>query len=126
MLKLDHIGLEVSDMDRAVDFYHHKLGLNLRSRGVHEDVREEYAFLDMGGAPLELIRPLDAAPMTPNIRPSNCPHVAFLTDDMDATLELIRTQGMDVVKGPLEIPGHERWIYVRDPDGNVIEFIQWL
>ena len=28
--------------------------------------------------------------------------------------------------GPLEISGRVKWVYVSDPDNNVIEFIQWL
>jgi hypothetical protein len=26
----------------------------------------------------------------------------------------------------MEIPGMVRWLYAADPDGNVLEFVQWL
>jgi hypothetical protein len=25
-----------------------------------------------------------------------------------------------------EVEGEEKWIYISDPDNNVIEYIQWL
>ena len=126
MQKLDHFAFEVSDMDKAVHFYHDLLGLDLVSRGVHEDVGEEYAFLDLGHATLELLKLMDHDFQGPESRPSNCPHLAFRTDEMDDILKLIQDNDIRIVKGPLIIEGHERWIYIADPDGNVVEFIQWL
>jgi hypothetical protein len=39
---------------------------------------------------------------------------------------MIEEKHILVVKGPLEIKGAEKWIYIRDADNNVIEYIQWL
>jgi lactoylglutathione lyase len=30
-----------------------------------------------------------------------------------------------ILRGPLEIPGEETWVYFADPDNNVLEYIQW-
>ena len=41
-------------------------------------------------------------------------------------LEAYAEKGVRIAKGPLEIAGQVRWLYALDPDGNVLEFIQWL
>ncbi len=128
MLKLDHFAFEVTDMDRAVDFYENKLGLALKSRGVNEEVHEAYAFFQLQGCTLELLSNIQPGAAMPKLKenPLNSPHLAFQTNDMDSTLAMIRENGIPVIKGPLEIPGEERWVYIADPDGNVLEFIHWL
>ena len=126
MLKLDHFAFEVTDMDAAVDFYHGKLGLELLSRNLHPEVGEENAFLALDHGTLELIRVLAEKEKLPPARTSQCPHLAFQTDNMDETLNIFKQHNLPIVKGPLEIPGAERWVYVADPDGNIIEFIHWI
>lgn len=126
---LDHFAFEVTDMDEAVRFYHDILGLKLLSRGAHEEVREEYAFLDLGCGTLELLSNRkwnDHPPAAPDPGLLNCPHLAFQTDNMDDVLEMIERENLKIIKGPLEIKGKERWIYISDPDGNVVEFIHWV
>ncbi len=126
MLKLDHFAFEVTDMDAAVDFYHAKLGLELLSRNLHEEVGEENAFLALDHGTLELIRVIGETKELPPSRPSKCPHLAFQTEDMDETLRIFKGNNIQIVKGPLEIEGTERWVYVADPDGNIVEFIHWI
>ena len=33
---------------------------------------------------------------------------------------------IEILDGPNEIPGSERWIYFMDSDLNVLEYIMWL
>ena len=127
MVKNDHMAFRVSNMDESIQFYTQTLGLRLLFRNVNPDVQEDYAILELEGGNLELIQRLDDEPFErPEIKPPYCPHLAFATDDMAATLKMIQEKHIPVVKGPLEIEGAEKWIYIHDPDNNVIEYIQWL
>lgn len=131
MPTLDHVALQVSDMDAAIAFYSKKLGLKLLSDQVDEVHHERFAFLELEGGNLELLQVLDGNDVPkpyipPPLSESNCPHVAFATPDMNVLLALLEKERIRVVKGPLEIPGAVRWIYVRDPDNNIIEYVQWL
>ena len=127
MVKNDHMAFRVSNMDESIQFYTQTLGLRLLFRNINADVQEDYAILELEGGNLELIQRLDGEPFeTPEIKPPYCPHLAFTTDDMAATLKMIEEKHIPVVKGPLEIEGAEKWIYIHDPDNNVIEYIQWL
>ena len=127
MVKNDHMAFRVSNMDESIQFYTQTLGLRLLFRNINADVQEDYAILELEGGNLELIQRLSGEPFeAPEIKPPYCPHLAFTTDDMDATLKMIQEKHISVVTGPLEIEGAEKWIYIHDPDNNVIEYIQWL
>lgn len=124
--KTDHTAFRVMDLDASLAFYTEALGLRLMFRAVNQEEGEAYAFLELGGGNLELIQTLRAEYVPAPIAAPYCPHLALETDDLANVLQLIQAKGIHVVKGPLEIPGHERWLYVSDPDNNVIEYIQWI
>ncbi len=126
-MKNEHTAFQVSNMDESLAFYTQKLGLQLISRETNPAEQEDYAFLELEGGNLELIQRLADEPFAkPVIRPPYCPHFAMVTDDMARTVAMIKAAGIPIVKGPLEIAGVETWIYVSDPDNNVIEFLQWF
>jgi lactoylglutathione lyase len=125
-MKNEHTAFQVSNMDESLAFYTQKLGLRLISREINPEEQEEYAFLELEGGDLELIQRVTDAPFVrPSLRPPYCPHFAMATDDMARTVAMIKAAGIPIVKGPLAIAGVETWIYVSDPDNNVLEFIQW-
>ncbi len=131
MLSLDHVALEVSDMDAAIAFYTEKIGLELISEQLDPEHHERFAFLRLEGGNLELLQSLDddnqpAAFVRTEPRRSNCPHVAIGAPGLDGVLARLRAAQIPILKGPLEIPGQVRWLYAADPDGNVLEFVQWL
>lgn len=126
MPRLDHIALEVSDLDRAIRFYTEDLGFTLKTRAINEEQQEEYSFLESEGTSLELISDLQKTYSAERVfqRPY-CPHICFATDDMVETLRELRARDIEIIRGPLEIAGEETWVYFADPDGNVLEYIEW-
>lgn len=126
MPSLDHVAVEVADLERAIGFYRDVLGLRLLFQERDEAHGEAFAFLELEGGNLELLARLDGgyAPREPG--PMLCPHLALGTDDLDASLAALADLGVALRKGPLEIPGMVRWAYFCDPDGNVLEYVQWL
>jgi len=124
----DHVAFRVSDMDAALAFYADALGMKLKFRKTDQEHGEEFAFLELDGGNLELLRSLNddnSWPATPPATPY-CPHLALKTDDLDAVCRMLDERGIAILSGPLEIAGSVRWMYVCDPDNNVLEFVQWL
>ena len=123
---IDHGGFQVSDMAKAVEFYTKKLGFKLLSLHTNEDVREEYAFLDYNGARVELIRDLDGNFTKPEITKLFCPHFCLEADHLNQVIERLQMNDVEIIGGPHLVEGEETWLYIRDDDHNVLEYIQWL
>ncbi|HOE11379.1 MAG TPA: VOC family protein [bacterium] len=128
----DHFAFEVSDLKKSVEFYTNQLGLKLLSTNIDEEHHEAFAFIELGGGNLELLQMLDEdnKPLPilekKEFHPLYCPHLAMKTRDMDKLVRSLREKNLSIVKGPLEIPGTVRWLYLADPDNNILEFVQWL
>jgi len=52
-------------------------------------------------------------------------HIAITADDLDSTLDRLKTQGIEPEKPPYSVrEGGSRLCFVRDPDGYRIELIE--
>jgi len=131
-MKIDHFAYEVSDLEASMRFYTEKFGFTVQiDKIVDEKEHEAFAILEMDGGKLELIQALsetnEAKSFQPvNVRPHACPHLALQVEDFDRTLATLAAQGIPILHGPLEAPGVAKWLYICDPDDNVIEFCQDL
>ena len=126
VMAYDHGAFRVRNLEDAVRFYCDKLGFELLFYSGSEEHGEKGAFLVYNGARLELIETIGTSyePVRPE-RPY-CPHLCFETDDMERVIHTLQENGIELLDGPNEIPGSERWLYFTDPDWNVLEYIQWL
>ena len=138
-----HVGITVSDMDRAVGFWERLLGTASRDRRVlqgpqlgtmvgYPDVRIESCWVDLpGGVALELLRYLDRdeEPYDPGTAHPGNVHVCLRVDDMDAAhahavdcgARAVSARPIDVAAGPR---AGARLAYLRDPEGVTIELVQ--
>jgi lactoylglutathione lyase len=131
-MKIHHFAYEVSDMEASMRFYMEKLGFKVQfDKMVDGKQHEIFCILELEGGKLELVQALSdlnaAQPFEPvAVRPHACPHLALQVEDFDGTLAMLAKEGIPVLHGPFEAPGVSRWMYVCDPDRNVIEFYQDL
>jgi catechol 2,3-dioxygenase-like lactoylglutathione lyase family enzyme len=128
---LDHIAIQVSDLERAIRFYQDLFGLRLMFKQRDETHHEAFAFLELEGGNLELLQVLDEenrpVPFArPEAKPPFTPHIALRSEDLADSEKDLKDKGVCILKGPLEIPGQVKWLYFSDPDGNVIELVEWI
>lgn len=113
--RLDHVRLDVRDMDTTERFYTEVLGLRRIVRYEPPDV----IIMQMGpgGAPpgVELWQ---TKGLTPS--PSASEHVAFAVGSVVPVVVRARAFGSEVVQDPTVI-GSETVAFVRDPDGHLVE-----
>jgi methylmalonyl-CoA/ethylmalonyl-CoA epimerase len=98
--RIDHIGVVVGDLDEAVAIYRDKLGMPLQHRELVEQFGVEAVLLGIGDSHVELLRPLSPDSGVGRFLERHGPgvhHVAYRTDDIDATLESVRTAGMELI-----------------------------
>ncbi|MEZ5965033.1 MAG: VOC family protein [Planctomycetota bacterium] len=112
---LDHAGLHVRDLDASLRFYRDVLGLTALPR---PDLGFGGAWLRVGAQELHLIAKDPAAPGTHRGQ-----HVALAVDDVEAWR--LRLQAMGVAcAGVQRRPDGALQVFVRDPDGHVLELVQ--
>ena len=98
--RIDHVGIAVSDLDSAVGLYGGTFGMPLAHRETVESQGVEAVLLDVGDGHVELLRPL--GPDTPvgkfiDRGGEGLHHVAYAVDDIDAALERLREEGVDLI-----------------------------
>jgi catechol 2,3-dioxygenase-like lactoylglutathione lyase family enzyme len=138
----DHTGITVSSLERSLAFWRDLLGFELSHRAHHTGALASevtgvpgaeisLAVLKAPGHRIELLEyhaPADR--MRANLRPCDVGsvHVAFKVDNLDAVLERITTAGWKAAGNPQTLQSGpnagKRVVYIRDPDGTTIEFMQ--
>ena len=113
---LDHIVLNVADVERSLAFYCDELGL--APERVEEWRRGEVHFPSARVDAHTILDLLAAARSG-----VNCDHVCLVVEPVD--LEAVKASGrFDVVDGPATRSGARgdgTSLYVKDPDGNTVE-----
>ncbi len=122
--RVDHIGIRVTDVDRALNFYK-IFGFELHNKATNDDVaiiRNKYdveinliynANNDNDGKNILM----DVGDKYPGYT-----HVALRVGSIKGTIEVLKENGIRITQGPVSFDrsGHVS-IFVRDPDRNVIE-----
>jgi lactoylglutathione lyase len=99
---INHIGLEVGDIDEALAFYGDLFAFSLRSRS------DTQAFIDMGDQFINLAAPRRQGP-------DDDRHFGFVVDDPDAVRAALAAKGVEVIG-----PRNNNFL---DPWGNRIEIV---
>ncbi len=114
--KLLHAAILVNDLARAREFYEDVLGLKAKQRNNFDF---EGVWYDLGENELHLMVVPDALPPAGQ-RPRRDFHVALLIDDYEAAKTQFTKLGIPFRTGRHGLPH----LFVRDPDGNLIELQQ--
>lgn len=130
-MPIDHAAFQVADLDRSIDFYREVLGFDHLFTTLDLEHCERYAYFELGGGKLELLQSLDSqgrpiAYEPPAPKPPYCPHLALDAEDLDRIVESLEAKGVPILGGPYETHGKVKWLYLADPDWNVLEFVEWL
>lgn len=121
-----HVGIRVHDLKRAREFYE-LIGFRFVIGPIGP---EPVAILDHpGGFAINLVLNADAH-ASENILmdvPEKHPgftHIALEITDLQETQAHLEEHSIVITEGPVTFPDGTRAIFVRDPDGNVVEFNQ--
>jgi methylmalonyl-CoA/ethylmalonyl-CoA epimerase len=98
--RIDHIGVAVEDLDAALELYARAFQMREQHRETVEEQGVEAVLLEVGDGHVELIRPLGPDTGVGKFIAKNGPglhHVAYATDDIDATLGAVREAGLRLI-----------------------------
>jgi lactoylglutathione lyase len=128
VLAYEHVGIRVTDRETSVRFYQ-MLGfrrvLDLPEHRANEMTNDAGVTINLifngvqreGNRNILLDEPVKWPGMT---------HPAFIVDDLDALVALLDREGVRITEGPHMIGARRRACFIRDPDGNVLEFDELL
>lgn len=111
MVGVNHVALEVGDLEAALDFYGSLFEFDLRGR------TESSAFLDMGDQFLALMEPDPSGEGRPERPADDHRHFGLVVDDASALARALEDHDVDT----LETSGLD----FRDPWGNRIQIVEY-
>jgi methylmalonyl-CoA/ethylmalonyl-CoA epimerase len=98
--RIDHIGVAVEDLDQAIALYSEKFEMREQHRETVEQFGVEAVLLEIGDGHVELLSPLSAESAVGKFLERSGPglhHVAYATEDIESSLELIRSAGLRLI-----------------------------
>lgn len=144
-----HVGLTVTDLDRSVSFYRDVLGLEylgeMEMDGMETEAlfqkpgcRARVAYLNgsqaLAAPPVELIQFVSQTVerQTGDLFRTSISELCFAVEDIDQTYQRLLERGVEFLSEPQTFDstrygfGKSRAVYLRDPDGIVLELLQSL
>ena len=98
--RIDHVGLAVSDLDESIALYEGTFGMPMVHRERVESQGVEAVLLDVGDGHVELLQPLGPETVVGKFiekRGEGLHHVAYGVEDIDATLERLKSAGVALI-----------------------------
>ncbi len=130
---IDHMSFTVSDLEATNAFFVAPLRRYVSSGPaadegtgtVHADVDISWLSHPRGGPKLELLRyqnePTGKAAHNSQV---GAAHLSLRVENVNAEYERLSSEGVTFVSAPHADEFGVVWVYMRDPDGNVVELIQ--
>lgn len=144
--RVSHFGIVSTDPDRLAEFYITVFGCersgpprNLHGAaiqrgmglpGAHvEGVQLTLPAQGEDGATLEIFKLPTIEPSERGVNRAGFMHLAFKVDDVHETFQQVIDAGGQVLGQITPVPvvgvGEVKFVYTRDPDGNVVELQEW-
>ena len=143
VIGLDHVAVQVADVDRSSRFYQKHLGFIETRRASenatyvqdvvgHAGCTLEMAFLTIPGTSqfLEIIEYRDAPrqAVDPDTANPGTGHFCVVVDDLEALYKRLRSVGVEFVSAPATPTSGPnaggRVVYMKDPDGIRVELVE--
>lgn len=113
--------INVTDMEKSMGFYRDIVGLPI-TRRMKPNPDMEIVFLGSGETQVELI--YEAKNKTVSF--GRHISIGFVVESLDAFTDLLSVAGVKVFAGPFQPNPSVKFIYVLDPDGLRVQFVQNL
>ena len=114
-MELDHVYYWTTDIDRSVKFYEDVVGLKLARR---DD--GNWALFEAGPVHLALHGAIEGRPFQ-----AGGATAVFKVDDLDTARAALEERGATFAEHVGEVQGFARFASFQDPDGNVVQIIEY-
>ena len=128
-MRIDHIGIVVHDIQRALDVYETALGLRLKEIAAIPDQQVRVAFLPLGESNIELVQPIsDDTGIAKYLekRGEGIHHICIEVEDIEAALGRLRDHDVQLIDQHPRQGAHGRvaFVHPRGAHGVLLELIE--
>lgn len=132
VLRIDHVGIAVPDLDEAIDFYARTFGMSVAHEEINEEqgVREAMLAVGDSGSWIQLLAPLSENSPIGRFLDRHGPGIqqmAYTVSDIDAVSRHLRTAGVRLLYDePKRGTAGSRinFTHPKDTGGVLIELVQ--
>ena len=119
-MKYGFVTISVKDMEESAKFYKDILGLEEARRFSPQPGVDIMFLKDESGSAIELITHggNDDAAVRAAVS------IGFEVESLEDTMAMLKEKNVVISRGPLGAPGGVRFLFVKDPNGVEIEFIE--
>lgn len=129
ILKVDHVGIAVNNLEETLKFYEEVLGLKCEGTEVVEEQKVKVAFLPVGDTELELLESTtEDGPIAKFIAKNGgrggIQHVAVRVDNIETAIEEVKAKGYKMIdETPRYGAGNARiaFCHPKGTDGVLLE-----
>lgn len=129
MNKIDHLGIAVRSLDKALGFYRDQLGLEVSMRETVEREKVNVAMLPLGEPRIELLEPTEPDSVIGKFlekRGEGLHHIAIRVPDLAGSVERLKSAGARLLNEPRAGAGGHIYVFVhpQSTGGVLLELIQ--
>lgn len=130
VLRVDHVGVAVPDLDAAIGFYARVFGLECVHTETNEEQGVREAMLAAGDTRIQLLAPLDSRSTIAKFIDRSGPglqQLAFTVTDVEAAAAAVRAKGLRVLYDePRRGTGGSRvnFVHPKDCGGVLVELVE--
>jgi methylmalonyl-CoA/ethylmalonyl-CoA epimerase len=134
IVRIDHVGVAVADLDAAIEFYGRVFGMRCVHRETNEEQGVEEAMLAVGpteeGGQIQLLAPLSPASTIAKFLDRSGPgvqQVAYTVTDVDAASAALRERGVRLLyDAPRRGTAGSRinFVHPKDAGGVLVELVE--
>jgi methylmalonyl-CoA epimerase len=126
---IDHLGIAVRSLDRALRFYEGQLGFSVAQRETVPHEKVNVAMLPAAGPRIELLEPTEADSVIGRFldkRGEGLHHVALRVPDLEAVIARLKAGGARLLNEPRPGAGGHKYVFIHPSStgGVLIELIE--
>jgi len=98
--KIDHIGIAVNDLEKAIGFYRDQIGLQCKGTEVVEEQKVKVAFFPVGESKIELLESTDPdGPVGKFVekKGEGVHHLSFRVNNIEEKIEELKSKGVAMI-----------------------------
>jgi methylmalonyl-CoA epimerase len=127
--KIDHLGIAVRSLDKALEFYRDQLGLEVSMLETVEAEKVNVAMLPLGEPRIELLEPTEADSVIGKFldkRGEGLHHIAIRVPDLAGSVARLKSAGARLLNEPRAGAGGHIYVFVHPSStgGVLLELIQ--